>query len=490
MMKKYIQSIIQGLFCAGIVLQLTACNDWLDVKPRTEIESEENYETEQGYKDALTGIYLLMSSESLYGKEMTFGMVDALAQYYDGTNRSSQPYYYAKQYDYTETNNVSRINAMWSGVYNVIVNVNELIAHIDAADPSMFTGRNYHLIRGEAYGLRAFLHFDMLRLFGLSYTVGADEPAIPYVAEVTTGVYPLLSVKDVLAKVQGDLTIAEGELAIDPVVEGNDPSSRDDETYERDRTFKFNYYAVKMSQARAYLYAGNYTEANRAAQVLIGQQTFTWTPASEYSAAVANRNFVGSEELVFSLYITDLSKLYANTFTSLNGMYMTNDNYAYVYEESTYGQADFRYLYQTEMASDVRFCAKLRQPSSNGGSFTHRLPLMRISEAYYIAAECALKGGSEDVPAALGYLNQVRANRGLYAELSSTFTADDAQTELDKEVRKEFFCEGQLYFYYKRLNRESIPASYSYGWLSTVSPKYVFPLPDDELEFGGRVQND
>lgn len=73
---------------------------------------------------------------------------------------------------YDESSCETRINSMWSSSYNVIANINELIGYIDEANPGMFTGRNYHLIRGEAYGLRAMLHFDILRLFAPSYQGG------------------------------------------------------------------------------------------------------------------------------------------------------------------------------------------------------------------------------------------------------------------------------------------------------------------------------
>ena len=35
---------------------ITSCSDWLDVSPRTEIKADDNFESEQGFKDALTGV--------------------------------------------------------------------------------------------------------------------------------------------------------------------------------------------------------------------------------------------------------------------------------------------------------------------------------------------------------------------------------------------------------------------------------------------------
>lgn len=485
-MKKHIQFIRYNMLLVAMALQLVSCSDWLDITPRSQIETEDNFESEQGYKDALTGIYLLMCNQSLYGKELTYGMVDALAQYYTGSEGSSRPYYYAMQYDYTETNMKSLISEMWKGLYNVIANVNELIAHIDNASPSLFAGRNYHLIRGEAYGLRAFLHFDLLRLFGKSYVAGADEPAIPYVTEVTEQVFPLSTTAKVLENILADLKIAEDELDVDPVIDMDAVRSTDDETFQRDRFYKFNYYAVKMLQARSYLYKGDYTEANKAAQSIVGQQTFTWTPESEYSELNAQRkNFVGSEELVFCLYLSNLNTLYSETFTVLNGMYMQKGGYATLFNEASYGRTDFRWLYQTDIIQDEYVCSKLRQPL--GGAYLNRLPLMRISEAYYIAAECALQSQNQDaVTTAAGYLNLVRQKRGILAPLTIS-TVQEVETEVYKEYAKEFFCEGQLFFYFKRKNQGSIPVYKA--TTGTATPNYVFPMPDDELEYGRRTQN-
>lgn len=48
----------------GLLLTLTvSCDNWLDVRPQTEVKVDDNFKTAQGFKDALTGIYLLMSDQ-------------------------------------------------------------------------------------------------------------------------------------------------------------------------------------------------------------------------------------------------------------------------------------------------------------------------------------------------------------------------------------------------------------------------------------------
>ena len=69
-MKKLInKSIILSLFLA-----LTACNDWLNVSPKTDMKAEDLFSTEAGFRDALIGVYALMATDNLYGKNLSIWM--------------------------------------------------------------------------------------------------------------------------------------------------------------------------------------------------------------------------------------------------------------------------------------------------------------------------------------------------------------------------------------------------------------------------------
>lgn len=482
--KYYIQT---ALLCL-LLFASTACNDWLNISPRTEIKAEKNFKDEQGYKDALTGVYLLMTDESLYGQDLTFGFLDVLAQYYTGIYNTSNAYYYAKNFDFSNLSNVARFSSIWMNSYNVIANINELIQYVDKADSILFTGRNYNLIKGEAHGLRAFMHFDLVRMYGPGYQTGADTKAIPYVTEVSTKITPLSTVEQVLTQALADLAIAEKCLQKDPVVNTATSTSYDTE-YERDRTFKFNYFAVKMLEARIYLYKKDYTNALAAAQKVIGQTTFHWTPLEEINTAdTKQRNLVFSEELVFALYTSELNTNYTSYFTgTTSGLYMLEENYNALYQLYQSGtDHDTRYEYQSALLDQYRFSTKLKQQASNT-SYLFRMPMMRLSEAYYIAAECAMK--QNDLTYAVSLLNTVRESRQISAPLSETLTADQINTEIFNEYSKEFFAEGQLFYYYKRLNYPYIPIRAASGSTVTttyVTPTYIFPLPDDEKEYGGR----
>ena len=95
--------------------------------------------------------------------------------------------------------------------------------------------------------------------------------------------------------------------------------------------------------------------------------------------------------------------------------------------------------------------------------------MIRVSEMYYIAAEC------EPNPAqALKYLETVRQHRGL-SDMPLDASAD-LQSEIANEYRKEFLGEGQLWYYFKRTNSASIPN----GWSFTGPDLYTFDRPEKE----------
>jgi hypothetical protein len=97
---KYIVYFIAMFVC-------TSCNDWLDVEPETSVDEKKLFSTEQGFKDAMAGVYADMASSSLYGQTLSFGFLDIIAQQYDyeTVNNSYGNYYRLADYDYEYNSN-------------------------------------------------------------------------------------------------------------------------------------------------------------------------------------------------------------------------------------------------------------------------------------------------------------------------------------------------------------------------------------------------
>ena len=247
---------------------LTACEDWLDVKPKTEVESSELLKTESGYKDALWGVYTKMTETSMYGLNMTV-TPDAMAKMYSRIGSSSAVNHFSS-YNYTSTRTQPVVDAVWQNTYTTIANLNNLITNIQSADKGMFARDNYNVIYGEALGLRAFLHFDLLRLFAPSYADDPDAAAIPYVVAFDNHITETSTVSKTIEFILKDLNAAAALLKeSDPMVTKRTVTTSEDNGYLLNRNLRFNYYAIVATMARVYLYKGDKTNATLKAQEVI-----------------------------------------------------------------------------------------------------------------------------------------------------------------------------------------------------------------------------
>ena len=62
---------------------LSSCNDWLDVSPSEQKKKSEMFSKAEGFRNVLTGAYIRMKSNNLYGQEMVCGTVENLAQHWN-----------------------------------------------------------------------------------------------------------------------------------------------------------------------------------------------------------------------------------------------------------------------------------------------------------------------------------------------------------------------------------------------------------------------
>ena len=159
-----------------------SCNDWLDVTPQGQVEAEELYETTQGCNSVVTGIYHTLSSSSLFGQNLSYGLIDIMAQYWDFSTNTSHIYYPATQFNYDDTNVDGQITTMWQQLYYAITQCNAFIYY---SDPYKENIKHYDLLLGEVYGLRALAHMTLFELYGpvIHSTADLQKSAIAYRTE-------------------------------------------------------------------------------------------------------------------------------------------------------------------------------------------------------------------------------------------------------------------------------------------------------------------
>jgi hypothetical protein len=467
------------IFLAASLTTGVGCKKWLDVSPNTQVRERDLFGTEDGFKDAMTGTYQLLSDKKAYGQNLTMGFTDALAQRYN-TLSTSHIFYAAARYQYTNTIVKTYIKDSWGCLYAGVANVDNILEQIDNKK-TIFSGNNYNVVKGEALAVRALLHFDLLRLFGAA-PMNANKPSIPYVTTFDKEVYPLLTVNEVINNCVADLNAAAELLKVDKTIRtiyNDDPFL----SYTRNH---MNYWAVKGLQARIFLYKGDKTSALTAALEVInesGSQFPFVTPAA--AATVSNRDRAYATELLFSIYAYKLANYAKDYFKtgSANGLpalYTSTTDLNNLYETANGGSSDLRYLYWFNSYASGFSTTKYWQDDYSDQESVAQLkgliPVIRLSEMYYIAAECAATPAE-----GVAYINVVRNKRGIPV-LSTAMSAAGLEAEILKEYKKETYSEGQLFYYFKRKNTTRVDGSN----ITMNETTWILPVPDDEVEFANR----
>ena len=248
------------------------------------------------------------------------------------------------------------------------------------------------------------------------------------------------------------------------------------------------FFACAATLARAYLWMGDTQNALKYANEVINRVEnnpnggIQWVHYTNMQQTNRNElDMAFTTEHLFQLIINDWEDTGNYYFMKAGGTDVLTPSDATsqnIYEvDLGYGN-DYRYLKGFEQDGEKRYMAKFWY--LEGSTYNNLYPVIRMTDAYYIAAEC-LKNSNKK--RAIEILNIVRDHRNLgLFPLSEDLTADQIQNEIYKEYRKEYIGEhGELFFYYKRTNASEIKGA-------AVRPGksvYVLPIPSNDQEFGG-----
>ncbi len=475
------------------LLLLSSCNNWLEIEPDDRVMEKKLFSSREGFITALNGVYIEMSSSVLYGGQMLV-IPDILAQYYKAAMPSEHRYSYFSSFSYDQQAVKSAFQGIWEKYYALIVNCNTILEHCDEGQ-ELLGEKYYNVVKGEALALRAFFHFEVLRIWGPVFKENREMVCIPYAESSKIEVRPLLSAEVVYEKIKRDLTEAEAYLKeSDPILtegllfsagglgEGNDM---------RYRNLRLNYYAVQALLARVALYCDDQPLALAYAKKVVDavqKEDDELFPFKSRTQDLDDR--VYQSELLFAHYNIQRANIYQNYFSnSLADANVLRVKDALV--DKLFDEQDFRYRYQWSKQKnpsdaeqyylvkykDVSLSSNPTEDEKLRKEYRYLVPMIRISELYFIIAEC--ETNQEE---ALNAINKVRSARAVKAITDFSSLPD----ELEKEYAREFVGEGQLFFYYKRLAKEGIPYDKgNYSWSTTSyidmsTDRYVLFLPDSE----------
>lgn len=431
--------ILTLLIC--FMVFLNSCKD-LTVEPSDAISTNTLITTSDGLTNALNGAYALFKDHISFN-----GLVDQnnmyLRQFYQLSDFASDDIVCGQITEdplfnsFTLTHSPGQANTryFWYVSYKIINGVNTVI---DAVEKNPSQDVKTQQLLGECYFLRAFCHFNLVRLFGKPYSVDAASP----------GVILRTSLNDEAKKARSSVAevyaavIADAEKAASLMTQSRGVQYASKE-------------AAWALLSRVNLYKEDNQKAIDYANLVINSGKFSLTTKTTYPALFANA--VGGSETILCEAFTIVDDY--GKFGSIASMIYSDGNSGWGEE---YVSSSLRSL-MDKHPEDVRWSYIVPSKDDAGNvqkkngievyyitkfSFQDGRPnlsspiLFRLAEMYLNRAEAEAKTGN--TAAALDDVDMIRKNRGLEAALYNQ-TVPGSTTALNlvlDERRMEMSFEG------------------------------------------------
>ncbi|MDL2320651.1 RagB/SusD family nutrient uptake outer membrane protein, partial [Alistipes sp. OttesenSCG-928-B03] len=392
------------LFVSICLSGIYSCNDWLDVEPDDEMLEEKLFSSGEGFRTALNGVYKQMASQELYGMHFTWGLLDAMGQYYDPYKIEEGVFSFATTFTFDHYDVKPYVETFWEMGYNTVANCNNILNKVEKADPDIFYlgEQERQLIWGEALALRAFIQLDLVRFFAPSPAMGTTEKVMPYKKEYPSRVSPKLTVAECLGHIIKDLSDAKEKLReydseLDMSVTPRFKSGSGERRFLVSRGYRMNYHAISALLARAYMHAGMHGEAYAEAKTLLEMQEETgyFGFPRKYNVET-EKNIKMINDIICGLYVAKLTEWDAETYKdggSMGTYYLAMQNLDSYFDDDERA-TDYRYRFQLEELKDdygweSDYLLRKNSTPSVLNDYTRTgaivVPLVRMSEIYYIA---------------------------------------------------------------------------------------------------------
>lgn len=464
------------------VIGISSCNDFLDVSSSEKVLQKDLFKDSQGFRLAVNGVYSNLSSPALYGENLSWGFLSAIGHNYEvSPDALPEAMLYAANFDWKKSSVEAITDNIWTKGYNIIAGCNNIIQETEARDSTFFKekGLEKNLILGEMYGVRAMIHFDLLRLFAPAPINKYQGKTIPYVKKYPDLRPENLTTVEVLQNIVSDMTTAKKLLApIDTLTfhrEMSRPGSPN-KYKQRDnfldieggeffnyRCQRMNFFAATTLLARTYLYMQDYQKAYENAKLIHGfieKRWFGWT-SPYYQGLIPSVDYIHIKKPDESFLMFSNNKNFDNIekYTLSDPRYGTSRFKMNKMEFLFEGEFDdFRYNGWYNRYGLKRYLTWMRpkgtSPDVQSTTVTQGplIPVARLSEIFHILIECNIRKG--DIPQAVTLFNTLRINRGVRTPLPYSVDANSLMEKLVNDIIRETLTEGQTFFMYKRLNHD------------------------------------
>ncbi len=230
--------IYKILILLMVMAAFFACQDELDTNPTDSTSGDVLFSDVNKAFVALNGIYRAMyvaDEWSANWADEEFGvtaflltydlMGEDMVQNEGGSGWFWFDYMYNVKSDYTHKS--GRPYSVWFFYYTLISNANAIIA---AQENITGAQSEINSLIGQAYALRAYAYFSLIRFYQQTYVGNQDAPGVPIYIEPTTNTsegQPRGTVADVYARIDADIEEAIGLLNPDLAAARTHPSHID-----------------------------------------------------------------------------------------------------------------------------------------------------------------------------------------------------------------------------------------------------------------------
>ena len=444
-----VKCIISFLFLSVITC---GCSDWLTIMPKTQMPAEEMFKTEEGFQDALMGVYIDFSDNYKIDGLHVGDFIEHLACQWDGFTEESDEGK-MNRHEYFDVD--SDILRMFRGLYKSVTDVNIILEYIENG---VLKEETYRDVKGQLLALRSFFHFELIRLWGPMPRAIGEKKYLPYVTKVSVDPYEYLSYDSYMGLLKEDLNAAEDLLL---------PHTKSDSTIALKSGY-LRYNGLIALRGRVALWMGDKEETVKYAQKIYEMSDYSLGTNADVNAG----DCLFSKEFIFSLsYDTKLMTFLSNYYVFEE---ILNED-IFVDALSDIRLIPWKRVEESGEGSDVikMNCTKYNLPEKTGSSSDNnqvKVPLFRLAEIYLMLVECLEIEEANKV-----YSKFCEARRCPYVEFTN-----EAEREMIwmKEYRREFIAEGQLFYFYKRQGVKNMPRCVR----ACGADSYVLPLPRKEVD--------
>ena len=442
----------------------------LDTSLYQHIPTEDAYKGIQDVQNGLNGAYQRFGYYTFYGRNVpaTSDMISDISV----ANASSGHFVSISQWTFNEYD--SYVLDMWSAGYNLIDRcvrgINGGTALIGGAQEHNFTTAQVNQLHGyvsQFHSLRAMANLMLVNLYGLPYQAGSENDQKGIVLITTQPIKEFEQVKrstvgETYTQILADITKAKEHMAKLSAKEKNAINQ-----------YYFNEAAIYALEARTKLYMQDYDGAKVAAQTALDLRKSTDETFESYVAMWKSTAI--TKEDIFTIVKSDNDNLSANALNTLYGSYKATI--------STFARGKLA-------SNDIRKgLISGTHPMKFDGTATAQavsnIPVFRKSEMYLIIAESNLKGSTVDISAAQNALfYTAKRDKDITSESELPSSKEELIQFVSDERVREFFQEGHRYFDLRRTGEKTTIA----GVANYQMSKFVFPIPDEEVQAGFGVE--